>query len=661
MINQKIISLLSLTILSLLLVAPVLAATPVECPSTCSCLLPAKAKDLGYATYCYGKQMVCNNDPKNPMYCYEKPTTKTVPELKPIITTVTTTITKTVTLKPAVYPECPFGCLCTREVDAKAKGLVTCDGKKMLCGYDKDQTPLYCFGKPTTPAPGYATCSAGCSCLSTADAKVNGSIAYCGGKQSLCGYDAYQNPMYCFGKPANATVTTTVPAAICTPPLCKPGQVITCAGDCPGGCGAICEYPNLTITDRSLSPQEDAIITYPQGGIPSKQDETPTGPVQKDEPRDGIGGVLDAIAIFFGSLFGRSATPPSSELHHTLVNCNGVVTDVETDPSNCGSCGVVCETGACANSTCITRVSLACGPHQQNCDGTCADLRFDQNNCGACGNACPADKQCCGGSCIQKCRLGETCIDFHCVDTSSNDRYCGVTLDICTPPGEKCCGGTCANLVEDEQNCGRCGEVCDNPDLPACCDSGCTNLEWNQRHCGECGNRCSESSICCKGDCCDTSVAGEVCCPNGCKNTLHDSQNCGGCNRPCLPGGTCIDGMCTWDLNLTAIRCNDARMASDILRVYVNGTSVYEPSMETGDTDTIGDHTRITADQGDVRIAVYTWPIGGHTRYEIGSFTVNVRDWTAFNETQSYTMRAGAGMPGDASYTVFYQWEPIET
>ena len=50
MINQKIISLLSLTILSLLLVAPVLAATPVECPSTCSCLLPAKAKDLGYAT-----------------------------------------------------------------------------------------------------------------------------------------------------------------------------------------------------------------------------------------------------------------------------------------------------------------------------------------------------------------------------------------------------------------------------------------------------------------------------------------------------------------------------------------------------------------------------------------------------------------------------------
>jgi hypothetical protein len=111
-------------------------------------LLPAKAKELGYATYCYGKQMQCNDDPKNPMYCYTKPTT-TVPELKPIVTTVTTTTTtKTVTPTPVVYPECSPDCLCIREDDAKVKGLVACNGKKTLCGYDKDQTPLYCFGKP---------------------------------------------------------------------------------------------------------------------------------------------------------------------------------------------------------------------------------------------------------------------------------------------------------------------------------------------------------------------------------------------------------------------------------------------------------------------------------------------------------------------------------
>jgi sugar lactone lactonase YvrE len=70
-------------------------------------------------------------------------------------------------------------------------------------------------------------------------------------------------------------------------------------------------------------------------------------------------GILDAIVIFFGSLFGKSVAPPSPELHHTMVNCNGVVTDVETDPNNCGSCGVVCGTGACANSTCISRESRA--------------------------------------------------------------------------------------------------------------------------------------------------------------------------------------------------------------------------------------------------------------------------------------------------------------
>jgi hypothetical protein len=48
--RPNVLSCFTLVLFCLLLVAPVLAATPVECPSTCSCLLPAKAKDLGYAT-----------------------------------------------------------------------------------------------------------------------------------------------------------------------------------------------------------------------------------------------------------------------------------------------------------------------------------------------------------------------------------------------------------------------------------------------------------------------------------------------------------------------------------------------------------------------------------------------------------------------------------
>jgi hypothetical protein len=191
----------TIVLFCLLFVAPVLAATAVECPSTCSCLLPAKAKELGYATYCYGKEMQCNDDPKNPMYCYEKPTTTT----------------KTVTPTPVVYPECSSGCLCIREDDAKVKGLVTCDGKKTLCGYDKDQTPLYCFGQPTTPVPVYATCSAGCSCLNAADAKANGYTTYCGGKQLLCG-GTQQNPQYCYEKPATTADNTPPTVSITKTP-----------------------------------------------------------------------------------------------------------------------------------------------------------------------------------------------------------------------------------------------------------------------------------------------------------------------------------------------------------------------------------------------------------------------------------------------------------
>jgi streptogramin lyase len=385
----------SLVVLAcLLFVVPALAAT-VECPSTCTCLLPEKAKDMGLASYCGGKETICGYDGKSPMYCYEKPVPTTVPELKILVTTTT----------PIPVKPCPASCKCLTLAEAKATGFSTyCGDQRTVCGYDASGTLRYCFEIPvevTTTTTAAPSCPATCICTRETDAAAKG-LVVCDGTKTICGYDKDQTPLYCFGKPATTTVTTTVPAAICTPPQCKPGQVVTCAGDCPGGCGAICEYTNLTPTIRDLSPQGEARVTY-QEEIPSKPGGTTLNPVQKREPREGVLGILDAIVIFFGSLFGKSVAPPSPELHHTMVNCNGVVTDVETDPNNCGSCGVVCETGACANSTCISRASIACAPHHQNCDGTCRDLRFDRNNCGACGNVCPADRECCGGSCLSEC------------------------------------------------------------------------------------------------------------------------------------------------------------------------------------------------------------------------------------------------------------------
>jgi hypothetical protein len=61
-VNQRLfLSLACFLLLVSLVAVPVLAAT-VTCPASCSCLLPAEAKKLGYPGYCQGKQAVCGYD-----------------------------------------------------------------------------------------------------------------------------------------------------------------------------------------------------------------------------------------------------------------------------------------------------------------------------------------------------------------------------------------------------------------------------------------------------------------------------------------------------------------------------------------------------------------------------------------------------------------------
>jgi hypothetical protein len=147
-VNQRLI-LLSIAILILvsLTAVPVLAA--VSCPMSCSCLLPAEAKKLGYPGYCGGKQQVCAMDAqKNEKYCYTKPVTATtvVPQL---IVTGYTLFTTTPTPVP-VPVSCPSGCSCYTLEDGKKNGLSLCSGTKTLCGSTPNQQPKYCHGAPVT-------------------------------------------------------------------------------------------------------------------------------------------------------------------------------------------------------------------------------------------------------------------------------------------------------------------------------------------------------------------------------------------------------------------------------------------------------------------------------------------------------------------------------
>jgi len=58
-------------------------------------------------------------------------------------------------------------------------------------------------------------CPSGCDCLTPAQAKELG-YEYCEGEKIVCGYDQYQNPMYCYEKPA--VTPTPSPKITPTPP-----------------------------------------------------------------------------------------------------------------------------------------------------------------------------------------------------------------------------------------------------------------------------------------------------------------------------------------------------------------------------------------------------------------------------------------------------------
>ncbi len=60
--------------------------------------------------------------------------------------------------KPPGQAQCLSGCYCMTEAEARKYGYNWCKGQKMQCGYDAQQNPKYCFEpaatKITTPKPG---------------------------------------------------------------------------------------------------------------------------------------------------------------------------------------------------------------------------------------------------------------------------------------------------------------------------------------------------------------------------------------------------------------------------------------------------------------------------------------------------------------------------
>jgi hypothetical protein len=221
---------------------------------------------------------------------------------------------------------------------------------------------------------------------------------------------------------------------------------------------------------------------------------------------------------------------------------DGCEKSINTDPLNCGGCGVACSTTnitrACAGGSCEAGV---CYPGWGNCGGTKL-----QNGCD-----CDLSKNACSGiKCLHL--AGESCsVNAEC--------FSGV-----------CCGGTCRDTKTDAFNCGSCGTTCGGSNLGHTCTGGrcgcsvgsdcnsvtadgCTN---NTCSCGGNAACLVGISTCFNGACkyyagqtCSSNAQclSNGCCNNVCRDTANDTVNCGGCGISCAAnknGHVCLNSAC---------------------------------------------------------------------------------------------------------------------
>ena len=195
------------------------------------------------------------------------------------------------------------------------------------------------------------------------------------------------------------------------------------------------------------------------------------------------------------------------------ANCNlnaadGCETNLQTSVLNCGICGILClapvhATATCSNGAC----GFACSSGYANCnlnvaDGCETNLQSNVTNCGSCGTVCPeranSTATCSSGVCSVLCNTGWG----NCDATVTNGCETNLQTSV-TNCGS--CGTACAraNATSTCSN-GVCGFSCNGGYADCNLDTtdGCeADLNLGTSNCGACGRSCAFGYACLAGTC----------------------------------------------------------------------------------------------------------------------------------------------------------------
>lgn len=152
--------------------------------------------------------------------------------------------------------------------------------------------------------------------------------------------------------------------------------------------------------------------------------------------------------------------------------CNGQCTDLSSDQSNCGSCGIACgDCFICKQGSCVPK---ECGPCEFCLNDECI---FKCSGCSICDT----------GTCVYVCGEGQACCNNKdCYDIT--EQHCCLSTDgshaVCQSEGQHCCATPAATCCNANESCCVIGSG-----IRACVPFGDDN-------CGFC-NPCPPGSHCC--------------------------------------------------------------------------------------------------------------------------------------------------------------------